>query len=42
MPTYIGLEYNGKKLGCFATDQYGDIAVNVGMVKYAQDTILLE
>ncbi len=36
--TYIGLEYNGKKLGCFATDQYGDIAVNVGMVKYAQDT----
>ncbi len=31
---YIDREYNGKKLGCFATDQYGDIAVNVGIVTY--------
>ena len=35
---YIGLEYDGKRLGCYATDQYGDIAVNVGIVKYHQGT----
>ena len=31
---YIGLEYNGKSLGCYAHDEYGDIAVNIGIVKY--------
>lgn len=31
---YIGLEYNGKSLNCYASDEYGDIAVNVGIVKY--------
>ena len=31
---YINTEYNGKSLNCFAHDQYGDIAVNVGIVNY--------
>jgi len=31
---YIGIEYNGKSLGCYASDEYGDIAVNIGIVKY--------
>lgn len=34
---YIDLEYNGKKLGCFANDKFGDIAVNVGIVTYEKD-----
>ena len=31
---YIGVEINGKSLGTYARDEYGDIAVNVGMVHY--------
>ena len=34
---YIALEYNGKSLNCYAQDEYGDIAVNVGIVKYEKD-----
>lgn len=31
---YIGTEYNGKSLNCYEKDEYGDIAVNVGIVSY--------
>lgn len=34
---YIGLEYNGKSLHCYASDEYGDIAVNVGIVQYQNE-----
>jgi len=30
----IGLDVDGKKLGCYACDEYGPIAVNVGLVHY--------
>lgn len=31
---YIGTCVHGEKLGCFAEDEYGKIAVNVGLCKY--------
>ncbi len=34
----IGIEVNGQKLGCYAEDEYGPIAVNVGMIHYENDT----
>lgn len=34
---YINLDVNGKNLGCYASDEYGDIAVNVGLVNYEND-----
>ena len=30
----IGTTYNGEKLGCYAEDEYGKIAVNVGLCHY--------
>ena len=30
----IGTDYNGQKLGCYAEDEYGKIAVNVGLCHY--------
>ena len=30
----IGTTYNGEKLGCYAEDEYGKIAVNVGLCSY--------
>lgn len=33
---YIGIEYNGKSLNSYACDEYGDIAVNVGIVTYKE------
>lgn len=34
---HINTEHNGKSLNCYAFDEYGDIAVNVGIVKYDND-----
>ena len=33
----IGLDIHGEKLGCYAVDEYGPIAVNVGLVHYEND-----
>ena len=33
----IGLDIHGEKLGCYAIDEYGPIAVNVGLVHYEND-----
>ena len=30
----IGTDYNGQRLGCYAEDEYGKIAVNVGLCHY--------
>lgn len=38
----IGLEVNGKSLGCYAKDEYGDIAVNVGLVHYEDDNFSIK
>lgn len=32
--TYISTCVHGEKLGCYACDEYGDIAVNVGLCKF--------
>jgi len=32
--TYISTCVHGEKLGCYASDEYGDIAVNVGLCKF--------
>lgn len=33
----IGIDIHGEKLGCYAQDEYGPIAVNVGLVHYEND-----
>lgn len=35
--TYISTCVHGEKLGCFAEDEYGKIAVNVGLCHYEND-----
>ena len=34
---YIGTCVHGEKLGCYAEDEYGPVAVNIGLVSYAND-----
>lgn len=38
----IGLDIHGEKLGCYAIDEYGPIAVNVGLVSYKDDKFTIK
>lgn len=38
----IGLDIHGEKLGCYASDEYGPIAVNVGLVSYKDDKFTIK
>lgn len=39
---YIGLSVNGSNIGCYACDEYGDLAFNVGIVHYENDEFVIK
>lgn len=39
---YINLDVHGERLGCFAEDEYGKIAVNIGLVNYKDNAFSIK